>query len=184
MKLFLYYFLYKTNDSRQLLSPTKTKLNSTHRTSIEASHNFFSFDGFWSLFWLKTTFNCYKDAIHTHRWPWRRLIGNKMAKTDAFQGRLNSRSGPRTMLVAKTPTHKCSHACLFAGRPWPFAGITSIPWGRASDQIKTFSCYNLPEIPTILSSAVFSILRGEFSGASSGFLPSGAKSPAWAITVC
>ena len=37
------------------------------------------------------------------RWTWKRLIGNKTAKTDAFQGRLNLRSDPRTKLVAKTP---------------------------------------------------------------------------------
>ena len=52
-------------------------------------------------------------------------------------------------------------ACIFAGRPWPFAGKTLIPCDRASNQIEIFPAYNLPEIPTFSLLQSSSILRGE-----------------------
>ena len=78
-------------------------------------------------------------------------------------------------------SHKTSRACLFAGHPWSFAGITSLPCGRASDQIEIFSTNNLPQIPTIFSFPVFLYITREVL--SSGFWPSaaGAKNPAGAI---
>ena len=82
-----------------------------------------------------------------------------MAKTDAFQGRLNLRSEPRTKLVAKMLIPQGLCKCLFVGRPWRFAGIMLIPCGYARDQMEIFSSYNLLEIVTILSSPVFIYIR-------------------------
>ena len=65
-----------------------------------------------------------------------------------FSGTLNSKSRQGQSSCQRRRSQKSSRACLFAGRPWQFAGKTLIPYGRASDQIEIFSGHDLPEIPT------------------------------------
>ena len=84
------------------------------------------------------------------------LLENKTAKTDAFQRPLNSRSEPRTELVAKTSIPQVLARVSLC---WPLMTIC----GQNVDTLRTpkrsnrdfFQLYNLPEIPTILSSPVF-----------------------------
>ena len=78
-----------------------------------------------------------------------------------FSGTLNSKSRQGQSSCQRRRSQKSSRACLFAGRPWPFAGKTLIPCGRASDQIEIFSGYDLPKIPTFSLLQSSSILRGE-----------------------
>ena len=65
-----------------------------------------------------------------------------------FSGTLNSKSRQGQSSCQRRRSQKSSRACLFAGRPWPFAGKTLIPCGRASDQIEIFFGYDQPKIPS------------------------------------
>ena len=81
---------------------------------------------------------------------------NKTAKTDAFHGRLNSRSETRTKLVAKTLIPQVLACMSLCWLSMTICGknVDTLQTGKRSNR-DFFRLYNLPQIPTIPSSPVF-----------------------------
>ena len=65
-----------SNKNKTALTALRSRLHTTSSLLTDFDH----------FFKLKTTSDCYKDAIYAYRWTWERLIGDKTAKTDGFQG--------------------------------------------------------------------------------------------------
>ena len=102
---------------------------------------------------LRTTVSLLTDFDHllNSKLP---LIVRKMLYTITVglgnasrRGRL-TRNLDKDKARVKDADPKSPRARLFVGRPWPFAGKTLIPCGRASDQIEIFFGYDQPKIPS------------------------------------